>query len=159
LIQRFGLGISTGLQPTAVMVFAPVVLIATGGWGVVAMRWIQGVLFQTLGKPSSEIYYAAIHPNERRRIKPMIDTLAERWSDAAVGIGLILVLHVLHVPLKTIAIGTAVIAAIWFVVLLRLNGYYGRAFRQVLSSRWLEPEEAPEALRTPAARRALVDAL
>jgi ATP/ADP translocase/HEAT repeat protein len=159
LMRRFGLAASTGLQPTAVMLFAPVVAVATGGWGVIAMRWIQGVLFQTLGKPSSEIYYAAIHPNERRRIKPMIDTLAERWSDAAVGILLILVLHVLHVPLKSIAIGTAVIAAIWFVVLVRLNGYYGRAFRQVLSSRWLEPEEAPEALRTPAARRALVDAL
>ena len=123
LMRRFGLAASTGLQPTAVMLFAPVVAVATGGWGVIAMRWIQGVLFQTLGKPASEIYYAAIHPSERRRIKPMIDTLAERWSDAAVGIVLILVLHVLHVPLKTIAIGTAVIAAIWFVVLLRLNGY------------------------------------
>jgi len=159
LMRRFGLAASTGLQPTAVMLFAPVVALATGGWGVIAMRWIQGVLFQTLGKPSSEIYYAAIHPVERRRIKPMIDTLAERWSDAAVGILLIVALHFMHVPLKTIAIGTAVIAAIWFVVLLRLNRYYGRAFRQVLSNRWLEPEEAPEALRTPAARRALVDAL
>src|SRR4029077_5939359 len=124
LIQRFGLGISTGLQPTAVMVFAPVVLIATGGWGVVAMRWIQGVLFQTLGKPASEIYYAAIHPNERRRIKPMLDTLVERWSDAAVGVLLIVALHVLHVPLRMIAIVTAVIAASWFVILLRLNRQY-----------------------------------
>ena len=159
LMRRFGLAASTGLQPTAVMLFAPVVVVATGGWGVIAMRWIQGVLFQTLGKPASEIYYAAIHPHERRRIKPMIDTLSERWSDAAVGILLIVALHFMHVPLKTIAIGTAVIAAIWFVVLLYLNRYYGRAFRQVLSRRWLEPEEAPEALRTPAARRALVDAL
>ena len=123
------------------------------------MRWIQGVLFQTLGKPSSEIYYAAIHPNDRRRVKPMIDTLAERWSDAVVGVLLIVALHVLHVPLKTIAIGTAVIAAVWLFVLMRLNRYYGRAFKQVLSSRWLEAEEAPEAFRIPAARKALVEAL
>jgi ATP:ADP antiporter, AAA family len=162
LLRRFGLAASTGLQPTAVILFAPVVVAATGGiggWGAIAMRWVQGVVFQTLGKPSSEIYYSAIHPSERRRIKPVVDTLAERWSDAAVGILLIVALHALHVPLETIAIGTTVIAAIWLVVLLRLNRYYGRAFKQVLSSRWLEPQEAPEAFRMPAARKALVDAV
>jgi ATP/ADP translocase/HEAT repeat protein len=159
LMQRFGLGASTGLQPTAVMLFAPVAAIATGGWGIIAMRWIQGVLFQTLGKPSSEIYYAAIHPNERRRVKPMIDTLAERWSDAVAGVLLIVALHVLHAPPRTIAVGTGVIAVIWLMVLLRLNRDYGRAFKQVLSSRWLAPEEAPDALRIPAARKALIAAL
>ena len=159
LMQRFGLAASTSLQPTAVMLFAPLVAIATGGWGVIAMRWIQGVLFQTLGKPSTEIYYAAIRPNERRRIKPAIDTLVERWSDAVVGVLLIVALHALHVPLRFIAIGTAVIAAIWFFVLLRLNRYYGKAFKSVLSSRWLEPAEAPDAFRIPSARKALLDAL
>jgi ATP/ADP translocase/HEAT repeat protein len=159
LIQRFGLAASTGLQPAAVMLFAPLVAVGTGGWGIVGMRWIQGVVFQTLGKPASEIYYAAIHPNERRRIKPMIDTLVERWSDAAVGVLLVIALYVLHVPLRSIAVGTAAIAVLWLIVLLRLNRYYGRAFKQILSSRWLAPEEAPEAFRIPAARKALVDAL
>ena len=101
------------------------------------MRWIQGVLFQTLGKPSSEIYYAAIHPNERRRIKPMIDTLAERWSDAAVGILLILVLHVLHVPLKSIAI--------------RHGRHRGHLVRRSGASQWLLRPSLQTGLEQPLA--------
>jgi AAA family ATP:ADP antiporter len=159
LTQRFGLGPSTGLQPAVVMLFSPVVAAGGGWWAVVALRWIQGVVFQTLGKPSSEIYYTAIRPNVRRRIKATVDTLAERWSDALVGVLLIVLLHVLHVPLTAIAIGTGVAAALWLLVLLRLNRYYGQAFQQVLSRRWLEPEEAPDAFRMPAARKALFDAL
>src|SRR5262249_32167914 len=150
---------ATGLQPAVVMLFSPVVAAGGGWWAVVALRWIQGVVFQTLGKPSSEIYYAAIRPNVRRRIKATVDTLAERWSDALVGVLLIVLLHVLHVPLTAIAIGTGVAAALWLLVLLRLNRDYGQAFHQVLSPRWLEPEEAPDAFRLPASRKALFDAL
>ena len=159
LVQRFGLAPSTGLQPAVVMVFSPVVAMGGGWWAVVALRWIQGVVFQTLGKPSTEIYYAAIRPNVRRRVKATIDTLTERWSDALVGVLLIVLLHVLRVPLTAIAVGTGVAAAVWLFVLLRLNRHYGQAFHQVLSRRWLEPEEAPEAFRLPAARKALFEAL
>jgi HEAT repeat protein len=117
------------------------------------------VLSQTLGKSTNEIYYTAIRPSHRRRIKPAIDTLVERWSDAAVGVLLVVALHVLHVPVATIAILTAVLAAAWLGVLFALDRQYGRAFQQILSSRWLDPEDDPEALRIPAARRALIEAL
>ena len=159
LMQRYGLAASTGLQPTVVMLFAPVVALGGGWGGIVTLRWIQGVVFQTLGKPASEIYYSAIRPDIRRRIKPAIDTLAERWSDAVVGVLLIVLLHVLHVPITAIAIGTGIAAAIWMLILIRLNRDYGKAFQQVLSSRWLQPEEAPDAFRIPATRKALFEAL
>ncbi len=128
-------------------------------WVVIAMRWIQGVLSQTLGKSSNEIYYTAIRPSQRRRIKPAIDTLVERWSDAAVGVLLVVALHALHVPVAAIAIMTAVLAATWIGVLFALDRQYGRAFQQILSSRWIEPDDAPAAMRIPAARRALIEAL
>ena len=159
LLQRVGLGTATGLQPGTVLLFATLTAVTTGGWAVIVMRWIQGVVSQTLGKSAAEIYYAAIRPSERRRIKPAIDTLVERWSDAAVGIALIVVLRVLHVPDILIAVGTALLAATWIVVVLRLNRHYGRAFEQALSSRWIEPEAAPESMRIPSARKALLLAL
>ncbi len=159
LLTRLGLGTATGLQPGAVMMFATLAVVNTGGWVVVAMRWIQGVVSQTLGKSASEIYYAAIRPSERRRIKPAIDTLVERWSDAAVGIALIVLLHVFRLPDMVIAIGTAVLAAAWIVATFYLNRQYGLAFEQALSSRWIEPEAAPESMRTPSARKALLHAL
>ena len=159
LLQRFGLGTATGLQPGTVLLFATLTAVTTGGWAVIAMRWVQGVVSQTLGKSAAEIYYAAIRPSERRRIKPAIDTLVERWSDALVGIALIVMLHIFHVPGVLIAAGTALLAATWIVVVLLLNRHYGRAFEQALSSRWIEPESSPESMRTPSARRALLLAL
>lgn len=159
LLQRIGLGASTGLQPTTVLLFASWMAIGSGGWVIIVMRWVQGVVFQTLGKSSSEIYYAAIRPSERRRIKPAIDTLVERWSDAAVGVLLIVALHFFHVPIPVIAMVTAALAAIWLAVLLGLDRQYGHAFANALSRRWIEPEEAAESMRIPAARHALLEAL
>jgi len=159
LLQRLGLGVSTGLQPTTVILFASITALSLGWWAAVAMRWFQGVVFQTMGKSSSEIYFAAIRPVERRLVKPAIDTLVERWSDAAAGLLLLVALRVLHAPIAMIAGATAVLAVLWLLVLLRLNTEYGHAFKEALSSRWIEPEAASEAIRTPAVRKALVEAM
>lgn len=159
LLQRLGLGISNGLQPAVVLLMASWITFGPGLWVVVAMRSLQGVLAGTLGKSAAEIYYTPIRPCERRRIKPAIDTLVERWSDAAVGLLLIVALHALHVPVSTIAILTAVLCGAWIVVLYGLDRQYGMEFRQVLSTRWIEPDTPSDALRLPAARRALLEAL
>ncbi len=159
LMQRLGLGASTGVQPTTVMLFATWMALSTGWWAIVATRWIQGIVFQTLGKSAGEIYYTAIRPRERRRIKPAIDTLVERWADALVGVLLLAALRVQPVPVAQIAAATAALAGVWLVVLLFLNRQYGRAFQQALSSHWIEPEAAPDSMRIPSARKALLLAL
>jgi len=159
LLQRLGLGPSTGLQPGTVLVFATWAALGTGGWAVVAMRWLQGVTALTLGKSSNEIYYAAIRPHERRRIKPALDTLIERWSDAVVGCILLVVMRLLQVPVGVIVGVTAVVAGVWLFVLFHLDRQYGRAFREALSRRSFDPDDVPESMRSPAARRALLEAL
>jgi ATP/ADP translocase len=159
VLQRLGLGPATALQPITAMAFASWMAISPVWWAVVAMRWLQGVVFQTLGKSSAEIYYAAIRPRERRRIKPAIDTLVDRWADAAVGVLLIVVLHTIGVRTAVVAAVTVALAVAWLVVLFLLNRQYGSAFEQTLSSRWIEPEATPEAIRTPSARKALLQGL
>jgi AAA family ATP:ADP antiporter len=159
LLHRLGLGAATGLQPTSVLLFASWMSVTPGWWAAVAMRWVQGVVFQTLGKSSTEMYYLAIRPPERRVIKPTIDTLVERWADAAVGVVLIVVLAGIGVSVKMVAALTACLAAVWAIVQWRLNRQYVRAFHTALSSRWLELDDAAESLELPAARRALIDAL
>jgi ATP:ADP antiporter, AAA family len=159
LLTRLGLAASTGLQPAMVMIFSWWVALSTGWWAVVALRWVQGVVLQGIGKSSAEIYYMAVRPSERRRIKPAIDTLVERWSDAAVGVFLIVVMRTAGAALSVIAIATVVIAALWLFVLYRLNRQYARAFEQALSSRWIDAEGAAESIRVPAARRAIEAAL
>jgi HEAT repeat protein len=159
LLQRLGPGTSGSLQPGAVLGFASWVAMGAGGWVVVAMRWIQGILSQTLGKASTEIQYAAIRPAERRRIKPALDTLVERGSDALAGILLLIALRLLHASLTVIALGTATLSAVWLVLDLRLSRQFGRAFHESLSRRWIEPDSAPEFLQLPSARQALLEAL
>jgi ATP/ADP translocase/HEAT repeat protein len=159
LLQRLGLAASTGLQPTTVLLFASWLTFGAGPWAVVAMRWVQGVVFQTLGKSSSEIYYSAIHPRDRRSVKPAIDTLVDRWSDALVGVMLIIVLRLLHVSMHAIALVTAILAGLWLVVLLGLNRSYARAFREALSARWLDKDLVPEIRQLPETRRAIAEAI
>ncbi len=159
VLQRLGLGPATALQPITALLFASWITVSPVWWVIVALRWFQGVVFQTLGKSTAEIYYAAIRARERRRIKPAIDTLVDRWSDAAVGVLLIILLHTMGVRTAVVAVVTAVLAVAWLVVLFILNRQYGRAFEQTLSSRWTEPGATPEAVRTPSARKALLQGL
>ena len=159
VLTRLGLAASTGLQPTIVMIFSWWVALSTGWWAVVAMRWVQGVVLQGIGKSTAEIYYMAVRPNDRRAIKPAIDTLVERWADAVVGVILIVALRTADVAIPAIAIVTAVVAAIWLVVLLRLNRQYARAFEDALSRGWVDAEGVAESMRVPAARKALLAAL
>jgi hypothetical protein len=49
--------------------------------------------------------------------------------------------------------------AVWIVVLFFLNREYGRAFKEMLSSRWIEPDVVDESMRIPSARRALLQGL
>jgi ATP/ADP translocase/HEAT repeat protein len=159
LMIRLGLGVTTGLQPTTALLFVSGLFLGAGWWIVLAARWVQGVVFQTLGKSSAEIYFMAVRPHERRRIKPAVDTLVDRWADAAVGVLLIVLLRVLGVGATALAVMTVMFVAIWVVVLVFLNREYGRAFEETLSSHWLEPEAGEETIRTISARKALLQGL
>ena len=159
VFHRLGLANASLLQPTSVMIFAGWVAATGGWWAIVAMRWVQGVVLQTLGKSTSEIYYMAVRPPERRRIKPAVDTLVERWSDAVVGVLLIALLKAVGIAIPVLIGTTLAIALVWLVVLFFLNRQYGRAFQEALSRRWVEPELAPESMQTRAAEQALLTAL
>jgi ATP/ADP translocase/HEAT repeat protein len=159
VLRRLDLAVSTGLQPVTVMAFGYWAAVAHYWRPVVLMRGVQGVLAQVLGKSTAEIYYMAVRPPERRRIKPAIDTLVERWSDAVVGVLLIVALRILGVGIPVLATVTVVIAALWMVVLLGLHRKYRTAIQKALSSRWMEPEAVAESTRMPAARTALLEAL
>ena len=124
------------------------------------MRWIQGVLFQTLGKSASEIYYAAIRPDERRRMKPATDTIVERVADAggrrAADRG------AAFVPRATLGDRHAHRRlARWcgWILLRVLDRQYGQAFREALTNRWIEPQAAADSMRLTSARDAVLQVL
>jgi len=159
LLRRMDLLASTSIQPVAIMTLGAWGVLGPRGQPVVLMRGVQGILSQVLGKSSTEIYYMAVRPPERRVIKPAIDTLVERWSDAVVGVLLIVAFRVLGVDVPVLATATVVMAAVWLVVLLGLHRQYRDAIQKALSTRWLEPEAVADSVRLPSARAALLQAL
>ncbi|HEV8129559.1 MAG TPA: hypothetical protein VGQ14_07870, partial [Candidatus Eisenbacteria bacterium] len=80
-------------------------------------------------------------------------------SDAVVGVLLIWLLHAVGLPPQALVGVTIGIATLWLFFLFLLNRQYGRSFQNALSQRWIEGEVTPESLRTPAAVRALLEAL
>jgi HEAT repeat protein len=159
ILHRLGLVAASQLQPVSVVALGAWVAATGGFWAVVGLRSVQGMVSQTLGKSTAEIYFMAVRPPERRRIKPAIDTLVERWSDAVVGLLLIVLLHAAGVALPRLIGVTIGLSVIWFVVLFVLNRQYGHSFGTALSRSWLDPDASSETLGTPEARRALIGAL
>jgi ATP/ADP translocase/CRP-like cAMP-binding protein len=159
ILRRIGLGASSGLQPASMVLFGAGLIVAPI-WPVAqAMRWVQGIVFQTLGKASSEIYFMAIRPPERRQIKPLIDVVVERGSDALAGLLLLAVFAVLGVDVRIIAGLTGITALVWIAMLWRLHRLYVRAFRESLAAPWAEPETAIQSLRVPGAVEGLLEAI
>ena len=159
VLRRVGLGPASGLQPVSMLAFGVGLLIAPL-WPVAqAMRWVQGIVFQTVGKASTEIYFMAIRPPERRQVKPMIDVVVERVSDALAGILLLVTIRLLGADVHVVAGLTIVASLIWIFMLWRLHRLYVDAFRESLAAPWAEPETAAHALRVPGAVQALADAI
>jgi len=159
ILRHVGMGLAAGIQPASVLMFSAWMMLSPAWSAVLALRWIQGVAFQTVGKSVAEIQFMAVRPVERRRVKPAIDVVVERGADALVGLLLIVGLHLLGLGVKFLAGLTVFVGAIWIVVQIRLKQEYTRAFRDSLSGRWVEPEAAFRSLRNPAVRQALIETL
>ncbi len=159
LLRRLGIGAASSLQPASMFVIGAGLFIAPL-WPVAqAMRWVQGIVSQTLGKSSSEIYFMAIRPPERRQVKPLIDVVVERGADAVAGILLLVTFQLLGVSVRVVAALTVVAALLWIAMLYQLHRRYVRAFRELLAAPWAEPDSALESLRVPGAIEALAEAI
>jgi AAA family ATP:ADP antiporter len=159
LLRRLGPGVAGALQPVSGLVLAAWCLAAPVWGAVLVMRGIQGLIFQTLGKPTSEIYFMAIRPPERRQIKPALDILVERGADALVGVLILVMLHTIGIDIRYVA-GLAVLAsAVWLFLLYKLQRAYVRAFKEILAYSWVESDAGLESLRDSGALAAMSQVL
>ncbi len=159
IVKRTGVFFSTLPQPLSILVFAAWIIFSPIFGVILGLRWVQGVLFQTVGKSSFELYFMAVRPAERQKVKPAIDTLVERLADAAVGIALLAVMHTIGFNMRVIAGITAIAATAWLVMLIRLQRRYVGEFRTSLEQHRSELPITTEGLQLPSARRALLAAL
>jgi ATP/ADP translocase/HEAT repeat protein len=159
LLKRLGLFASSAVQPLTVLAFSGT-LVLFPRWGIIlAFRWVQGVIAQTLGKSASELYFQAVRASERERVKPGLDTLVERGADGLVGLLLIVALHFFGMRIVAAAAVTALVALAWLVSVVLLRRDYVRAFRQSLAGPAPESALAQAIPRDAATRRTLISAL
>ncbi len=159
LLRRLGIGAASGLQPALMLVFGAGLFVAPVWIVAQAMRWVQGIVYQTLGKSSSEIYFMAIRPPERRQVKPTLDVVVERGADAVAGGLLLLTFALVGVGVRAVAGLTVVAALLWIAMLYQVHRRYVRAFRESLAAPWAEPDSALQSLRMPGAIEALTEAI
>jgi len=159
IVRRTGVFFSTLPQPMSVAVFATWIVFSPVFGVIVALRYVQGVLFQTLGKSAFELYFMAVRPHERQKVKPALDTLVERLADAAAGIALIAVLHTIGVNMRVVAGLTVAVALAWMVMLVQLQRRYVRTFRDSLAQHADRVPITSAGLKLPEARRTLLAAL
>jgi ATP/ADP translocase/HEAT repeat protein len=159
IVRRTGVFFSTLPQPVSVLVFATWIVFSPIFGVIVALRYVQGVLFQTLGKSAFELYFMAVRPHERQKVKPALDTLVERLADAAAGIALIAVLHAIGVDMRVVAGLTVLVSLAWLIMLVQLQRRYVRTFRDSLARHADGDTITSEGLKLPEARRTLLAAL
>jgi len=159
IVRRTGVFFSTLPQPLSVLVFASWIVFSPVFGVIVALRYVQGVLFQTVGKSAFELYFMAVRPHERQKVKPALDTLVERLADAAAGIALLVVLHTIGVDMRVVAGLTVGVSAAWLFMLTQLQRRYVRSFRDSLARHDPEVPITSAGLKLPEARRTLLTAL
>src|SRR4029079_13547665 len=159
LVRRAGVFFSTLPQPLFVLVFGSWIVFSEILEGIVALRYVQGVLFQTLGKSAFELYFMAVRPHERQKVKPALDTLVERLADAAAGVALLVVLHTIGVDMRVVAGLTVGVTAAWLFMVAQLQRRYVRSFRDALARHDGDVTISIAGLKLPEARRTLLAAL
>jgi len=133
VLQRFGIGTTIAILPSAIILFGTIGTIFTQLWTMVALRGSQAVVANSFFRSAFELLYTPLPPHKKRPTKTIIDVASDRLGDL-IGAGLILLLLFLIPDLPTAVVaGCAVmVAALALYVVTRLNrGYINQLARSL----------------------------
>ena len=133
VVRRFGIGVSLSLMPVASVV-GFVILAISPELGVVT---IFTVLRRALGfgfsKPTSDMLYSVVTPEEKYKTKNFIDTAVYRSGDVVAGLAL-KALGAVGLGISAISLVMIPFAAIWACIATWLGGDYRRQADQLRKS-------------------------
>ena len=133
VVRRFGIGVSLSLMPIASIV-GFVILAISPELGVVT---IFTVLRRALGfgfsKPTSDMLYSVVTPEEKYKTKNFIDTAVYRSGDVVAGLAL-KVLGAIGLGMSAISLLMLPFSAVWASVALWLGRDYRRQAKQLKKS-------------------------
>jgi AAA family ATP:ADP antiporter len=125
VLQRFGIGITIAVLPTAVVFFGIIASVFTQLWSMVLLRGGQAVFVNSLFRSAFELLYTPLPPHKKRPTKSIIDVASDRLGDL-LGSGLILLLLFIspHLPNAVVAGCAVATALLALYVVNRLNRGY-----------------------------------
>ena len=133
VLQRFGIGATIAILPSAIILFGTVGTVFTQLWTMVALRGSQAVLANSFFRSAFELLYTPLPPHKKRPTKTIIDVASDRLGDL-IGAGLILLLLFLipDLPTAVVAGAAVIVAAVALYVITRLNrGYINQLARSL----------------------------
>jgi hypothetical protein len=133
VLERFGLGLTTGAPSIALLAGGVGGLIAPGFGSVVVARAGESIFRGSWFRAGYELFYAPIPTDEKRTAKPLIDVGVERFGDALGGVVVAVVTRVGgSMPVSMILWSAMGISVGAIVAASRLNGWYIRTLERSL---------------------------
>jgi len=134
LVRRMGVAVALSVLPVALLGGSVASLLLGGGFSIVLMtKGADGALRHSLHRVANELLYVPLDSATRHRIKPLVDSVLARASQAA-GALLILALALLGADSEhALALILAVLALVWVGLSLSLRAPYLDAFRATLA--------------------------
>jgi AAA family ATP:ADP antiporter len=139
LIRRVGVIGASAVTPSLLLAAAAAVTLQGGFAMVLLLKTFDGGLRYSVHRVATELLYLPVPARSRQRIKGFIDSALSRIVQAVTAIGLYaLAAYSLATP-RLLALGIAVMCAMWFAVAVTLRGSYLDLFRGALASGGIDP--------------------
>jgi ATP:ADP antiporter, AAA family len=131
LLQGLGVVSALGILPGAILVGASAAAAVGGLVPALFVKAVDGTMRHSLDRAGNEILYLPLSRALRERFKALTTGIGQRGGQAAASLG-ILIASATGASHREMAIGLAVLSALWLVTLTGLRGHYVERFRAQL---------------------------
>lgn len=132
VMRMLGVGVSVQIMPALILAGATGVFGGGGLLAAVILKGVDGSLRHSLQRTTVELLYVPIADALRARAKPFIDLLGQRGGQAAASL-LIFAAIALGAKETHLAVGIAILGAVWLWVAAGVRRHYLDLFRATLS--------------------------
>jgi ATP:ADP antiporter, AAA family len=139
IVRRLGVVAALGVLPLLLVGGALGLVLSGGGFMLLlATKGADGTLRHSVHRVATELLYAPLDGEARDRVKPVIDSVLVRFTQAAGAGGLIGLTLYAHAPARLLALIVGVLALGWMMLGISLRRPYLDSFRRSLGRGTLE---------------------
>jgi hypothetical protein len=156
LVHRRGVGAALAALPRWLVAGAIGVIAVPGLWSAAMLRGGENAVRNSFHRSGYELLFVPLAPASKRIVKPILDTLLERFADAISAALILVLVSMFHLSAPRLAIAVFVLAAAQLVVIPRVRRGYVATLSQNLAARAVELDEIADAIDDDATAREAV---